>query len=51
MKSRTNAGADPVAFRLQLLQGSDTFKVGEETYDRRPRRRVLEVARDKSDWS
>jgi isoquinoline 1-oxidoreductase subunit beta len=44
-------GADPVAFRLQLLQGPDTFKVGEETYDRRPLRRVLEMARDKSDWS
>ena len=44
-------GADPVAFRLQLLQGSDTFKVGEETYDRRPLRRVLETVRDKSDWA
>lgn len=44
-------GADPVAFRLQLLQGPDTFKVGEETYDRRPLRRVLETVRDKSDWS
>ena len=44
-------GADPVAFRLQLLQGPDTFKVGEETYDRRPLRRVLEIARDKSDWA
>ena len=44
-------GADPVAFRLQLLEGPDTFKVGEETYDRRPLRRVLEIARDNSDWA
>jgi isoquinoline 1-oxidoreductase beta subunit len=44
-------GADPLAFRLQLLQGPDTFKVGEETYDRRPLRRVLEAVRDKSDWT
>jgi isoquinoline 1-oxidoreductase beta subunit len=44
-------GSDPIGFRLQFLQGPDTFKVGEETYDRRPLRRVLELARDKSDWS
>jgi isoquinoline 1-oxidoreductase beta subunit len=43
-------GADPVAFRLQLLQGPDTFTVGNDTYDRRPLRRVLEVVRDKSEW-
>jgi isoquinoline 1-oxidoreductase subunit beta len=43
-------GADPLAFRLQLLQGADTFKVGNDTYDRRPLRRVLEIVRDKSDW-
>jgi isoquinoline 1-oxidoreductase beta subunit len=43
-------GADPLAFRLQLLQGPDTFTVGRENYDRRPLRRVLEVVRDKSDW-
>ncbi len=43
-------GADPIAFRLQLLQGPDTFKVGRETFDRRPLRRVLEVVREKSDW-
>jgi isoquinoline 1-oxidoreductase beta subunit len=44
-------GADPLAFRLQLLQGPDTFKVGNETYDRRPLRRVLEIVRDKSEWT
>jgi isoquinoline 1-oxidoreductase subunit beta len=44
-------GADPLAFRLQLLQGADTFKVGEDTYDRRPLRRVLETVRDKSEWA
>jgi isoquinoline 1-oxidoreductase beta subunit len=43
-------GADPIAFRLQLLQGADTFKVGNDTYDRRPLRRVLEIVRDKSGW-
>lgn len=44
-------GADPLAFRLQLLQGADTFMIGRETYDRRPLRRVLEIVRDKSDWA
>jgi len=44
-------GADPLTFRLQLLQGADTFTVGRETYDRRPLRRVLEIVRDKSDWT
>ncbi|MFL6521137.1 MAG: molybdopterin cofactor-binding domain-containing protein [Chthoniobacterales bacterium] len=44
-------GADPLAFRLQLLEGPDTFKVGKETYDRRPLRRVLETVRDKSQWT
>jgi isoquinoline 1-oxidoreductase beta subunit len=44
-------GADPLAFRLQLLQGADTFKIGDETYDRRPLRRVLEIVRDKSEWT
>jgi isoquinoline 1-oxidoreductase beta subunit len=44
-------GADPLAFRLQLLEGPDTFAIGKETYDRRPLRRVLETVRDKSDWT
>jgi isoquinoline 1-oxidoreductase beta subunit len=44
-------GADPLAFRLQLLQGPDTFAIGKETYDRRPLRRVLEMVRDKSNWT
>src|SRR5205823_7795173 len=44
-------GADPLAFRLQLLQGADTFTVGKESYDRRPLRRVLEIVRDKSGWT
>jgi len=44
-------GADPIAFRLQLLQGPDTFTIGNDSYDRRPLRRVLEVVRDKSKWT
>lgn len=44
------SGADPLAFRLELLQGPDTFKIGRDTYDRRRLRRVLEVVREKSDW-
>ncbi len=43
-------GADPLAFRLELLQGPDTFKVGDDTYDRRRLRRVLDVVREKSNW-
>jgi len=43
-------GADPLAFRLELLQGPDTFRIGRETYDRRRLRRVLEVVREKSRW-
>jgi isoquinoline 1-oxidoreductase beta subunit len=43
--------ADPLEFRLQFLQGSDTFTVGKQTYDRRPLRRVLEIVRDKSEWT
>src|SRR6266480_4826707 len=42
---------DPIAFRLQLLQGPDTFTIGNDTYDRRPLRRLLEIVRDKSDWT
>ncbi len=44
-------GSDPLEFRLQLLQGADTFMIGKETYDRRPLRRVLEIVRDKSEWT
>jgi isoquinoline 1-oxidoreductase beta subunit len=44
------SGADPLAFRLELLQGSDTFKVGSQIYDRRRLRRVLELVREKSGW-
>lgn len=44
------SGADPLAFRLELLQGPETFKIGRDTYDRRRLRRVLEVVREKSDW-
>jgi isoquinoline 1-oxidoreductase beta subunit len=43
-------GADPLAFRLELLQGPDTFTVGRDIYDRRRLRRVLEVVREKSGW-
>ncbi len=44
------SGADPLAFRLQLLEKPDTFKVGRREIDRRRLRRVLEVVRDKSGW-
>ena len=44
-------GADPLAFRLQLLEGADTFAIGNEKYDRRPLRRVLELVREKSGWT
>ena len=43
-------GADPLAFRLDLLKGADTVKAGPITIDRRRLRRVLEVVRDKSGW-
>jgi isoquinoline 1-oxidoreductase beta subunit len=43
-------GADPLAFRLDLLKGADTVKAGPVTIDRRRLRRVLEVVRDKSGW-
>jgi Aerobic-type carbon monoxide dehydrogenase, large subunit CoxL/CutL homologs len=41
-------GADPLAFRLKLLQGPDTFTLGRDRFDRRPLRRVLEVVAEKS---
>ncbi len=44
------SGTDPLAFRLQLLEKPDTFKIGRRDIDRRRLRRVLEVARDKSGW-
>jgi isoquinoline 1-oxidoreductase beta subunit len=43
-------GADPLAFRLDLLKGTDVIKAGNVTIDRRRLRRVLEVVRDKSGW-
>ena len=43
-------GADPLAFRLDLLKGADTVQAGPVTIDRRRLRRVLEVVRDKSGW-
>jgi isoquinoline 1-oxidoreductase beta subunit len=43
-------GADPLAFRLDLLKGADTVKAGAVTIDRRRLRSVLEVVRDKSGW-
>jgi isoquinoline 1-oxidoreductase beta subunit len=43
-------GTDPLAFRLDLLKGPDTFKAGSLTIDRRRLRRVLEVVREKSGW-
>ena len=43
-------GSDPLAFRLELLNGPDTVKAGSLTIDRRRLRRVLEVVREKSGW-
>lgn len=43
-------GSDPLAFRMELLQGPDTVKAGSLTIDRRRLRRVLELVRDKSGW-
>lgn len=43
-------GSDPLAFRLELLQGPDTVKAGLLTIDRRRLKRVLELVRDKSGW-
>jgi isoquinoline 1-oxidoreductase subunit beta len=43
-------GADPLAFRLDLLKGADTVRAGSLTIDRRRLRRVLEVVREKSEW-
>lgn len=43
-------GIDPLIFRLDMLKGPDTLKVGRTTIDRRRLRRVLEVVRDKSGW-
>jgi isoquinoline 1-oxidoreductase subunit beta len=43
-------GADPLAFRLELLKGPDEVKAGSLTIDRRRLRRVLEVVREKSQW-
>jgi isoquinoline 1-oxidoreductase beta subunit len=42
--------ADPLAFRLEMLKGTDVIKAGYTTVDRRRLRRVLEVVRDKSGW-
>jgi isoquinoline 1-oxidoreductase beta subunit len=42
--------ADPIDFRLQLLQGSDTVQAGDLVIDRRRLRNVLEVLRAKSNW-
>jgi isoquinoline 1-oxidoreductase beta subunit len=43
-------GSDPLAYRLELLQGPDTLTAGSLTIDRRRLRRVLEVLREKSGW-
>lgn len=43
-------GADPLAYRLKLLEGADTVRAGSLTIDRRRLRKVLEVAREKANW-
>ena len=42
--------ADPLAFRLEMLKGTDVFRAGSTTVDRRRLRRVLETVREKSNW-
>ncbi len=44
-------GVDPLAFRLDLLRGADEIQTGDLKIDRRRLRRVVEVVRDKSNWS
>jgi isoquinoline 1-oxidoreductase beta subunit len=44
-------GVDPLAFRLDLLRGPDEIETGDVKIDRRRLRRVLEVVRDRSNWS
>jgi isoquinoline 1-oxidoreductase subunit beta len=46
----TATGADPLAYRLKLLEGSDMVKAGSLNIDRRRLRKVLEVVGEKSDW-
>jgi isoquinoline 1-oxidoreductase subunit beta len=43
-------GADPIAFRLKLLEKPETFKLGRREISRARLRRVLETVRDKSGW-
>jgi isoquinoline 1-oxidoreductase beta subunit len=43
-------GADPIAFRLKLLEKPETFKLGRREISRARLRRVLEIVRDKSGW-
>jgi len=44
------SSADPLAYRLKLLEGPDIVRAGSLTIDRRRLRKVLEVVRAKSDW-
>ena len=45
-------GKDPIAFRLELLKRAETNPVGENNdYDPKRYAGVLELVRDKSDWS
>ena len=44
------AGRDPLAFRLEMLDGPDTVKAGGLTIDRRRLRQVLELVRARSGW-
>src|SRR5437773_714905 len=43
-------GADPLAFRLDMLKGTVVIKAGSTTIDRRRLRHVLETVRNKSGW-
>ncbi len=43
-------GADPLAYRLKMLEGVDIIKAGPTTIDRRRLRAVLELVQSKSDW-
>jgi isoquinoline 1-oxidoreductase beta subunit len=44
------SAADPIAFRLKLLEKPEMFKIGRSEISRARLRRVLETVREKSSW-
>jgi len=45
------AGADPIDFRLRLLEGPDSVRAGDLTIDRTRLRAVLQMLRSRSHWN